>query len=496
MQLHTPLHTPLERKDIAKETSLNRQPIVDPLSPIANAEYTTPEQDDNNGLDSMVVIGKVSLQNFGIFGSLNDLVEDFLKDCCISPGNPIKDCSRELSIFPRMAKSNAWKNVLDLSTEMLKDYDLSKVPLNSDLRTLLFYRLEGLFRMKMFDELATDVGKFISIFEDAKRSLEGPAIDKNLVTIDKRICSHVIISLKVLFAEVKFSTGRGEEAVEQLYILRDILLDEASELGITKKIVTFWVLKVNSCIINMLIRQRQWKTVITHLHILLLQVKNARSKAAFEADDEYLARSEIITLCRLSRVMLQVGDISTSLYYTQLATTLLSTKASFQRVESDVSDQVTLALGISMFCQDQYENAQRSFEGVIDREIYRRSLDTVPLTICGASLLDDSKWEGFHDENPFQFGFSQEESLLSMAINNYAVCALFMKKVDVAMKKLENFIQDNPPQNLTDPVVFNLCTIYDLSFSVEVSTNKKKMLQRIAAMYFVDGLNWRSFRLT
>ena len=102
---------------------------------------------------------------------------------------------------------------------------------------------------------------------------------------------------------------------------------------------------------------------------------------------------------------------------------------------------------------------------------------------------------GLNDVNPFNLGLVQEDGNLAMAINNYAVCALFLKKIDIAMKKLEAFIQDNPAQNLSDPVIFNLCTIYDLSFAPEISTNKKKTLQRIAAAYSIDGLNWRSFRL-
>jgi len=87
------------------------------------------------------------------------------------------------------------------------------------------------------------------------------------------------------------------------------------------------------------------------------------------------------------------------------------------------------------------------------------------------------------------------DSLLAVAVNNFAVCAVFLKKVKVALRKLESILQDNPAQNFIDPIIFNLCTIYDLSYSTEVSSNKKKTIQNVASFYGVEEVNWRSFRL-
>ena len=60
---------------------------------------------------------------------------------------------------------------------------------------------------------------------------------------------------------------------------------------------------------------------------------------------------------------------------------------------------------------------------------------------------------------------------------------------------MEELIQDDPTQNLIDPVVFNLCTMYDLSCSPDVSIEKKKALQEVATHYHIDDLHWKSFRL-
>lgn len=50
-----------------------------------------------------------------------------------------------------------------------------------------------------------------------------------------------------------------------------------------------------------------------------------------------------------------------------------------------------------------------------------------------------------------------EDSLLPSCINNYAICALYIRKVNVAVSKLEELILDNPIKYMIDPIVFNLC---------------------------------------
>jgi len=87
---------------------------------------------------------------------------------------------------------------------------------------------------------------------------------------------------------------------------------------------------------------------------------------------------------------------------------------------------------------------------------------------------------------------------LSAAVNNYAVCCLYMKKNLAAITKIEELIAADPAVNMTDPIVFNLCTMYDLCYAPDVSTNKKKSLQKVSAKYHIADsmLHWRSFRLS
>ena len=91
-----------------------------------------------------------------------------------------------------------------------------------------------------------------------------------------------------------------------------------------------------------------------------------------------------------------------------------------------------------------------------------------------------------------------EESLVSMSVNNYSVCALYTKRVRESIDSLERLIQRDPARYMIDPVVFNLCTLYDLSCGPEMSGRKKLAMQRVAAQYNIHEplLNVKSFRLT
>ena len=89
-------------------------------------------------------------------------------------------------------------------------------------------------------------------------------------------------------------------------------------------------------------------------------------------------------------------------------------------------------------------------------------------------------------------------SNLAVAVNNLSICALYVKQIRTAITRLEQLVLLDPARHLTDPVVFNLCTLYDLSYAPDTSMMKKKLMQKVAGEYHVDDpiLHWRSFRLS
>lgn len=79
------------------------------------------------------------------------------------------------------------------------------------------------------------------------------------------------------------------------------------------------------------------------------------------------------------------------------------------------------------------------------------------------------------------------------AANNKAVCLLYTSDLSRAITTLEDIIKRNPENNLNEPIVFNLCTLYDLKS--DNSIEKKKQLMAIAAKYASDSFDFSVLKL-
>ncbi|XP_068678322.1 trafficking protein particle complex subunit 12-like isoform X2 [Montipora foliosa] len=75
----------------------------------------------------------------------------------------------------------------------------------------------------------------------------------------------------------------------------------------------------------------------------------------------------------------------------------------------------------------------------------------------------------------------------SVAVNNVAVCLLFLGKLKEALAMLEKIIWKDPTTNLQEGLLFNLCAIYELESSY--SLQKKQKLLELVSKHRGDGFN-------
>eukprot|EP00667_Euglena_gracilis_P011741 EG_transcript_12011 len=96
-------------------------------------------------------------------------------------------------------------------------------------------------------------------------------------------------------------------------------------------------------------------------------------------------------------------------------------------------------------------------------------------------------------------GFEEFASVLAKdpnnieAANNQAICALYNCHLTEAISILEDLIRRDPKQALTEAVIFNLCSMYDLQS--EQGASKKKVLQSVVQRYKGDFFPVKYLRL-
>jgi len=79
--------------------------------------------------------------------------------------------------------------------------------------------------------------------------------------------------------------------------------------------------------------------------------------------------------------------------------------------------------------------------------------------------------------------------------NNLALNSLFHCQIDRAVALLEAAINFDPSTYMTDAVVFNLCTMYDLSFDSDAAVGRKMALQRKCTEFRMVDVRAASFRV-
>jgi len=84
--------------------------------------------------------------------------------------------------------------------------------------------------------------------------------------------------------------------------------------------------------------------------------------------------------------------------------------------------------------------------------------------------------------------------LCRQAVNNLAVCSLYLGRLKEALQHLESLVHKDPGSNLHEGVVLNLCTLYELESSRAVT--KKHSLLGLVALHKGDGFNVACLKLS
>lgn len=90
----------------------------------------------------------------------------------------------------------------------------------------------------------------------------------------------------------------------------------------------------------------------------------------------------------------------------------------------------------------------------------------------------------------------QGAGLLESALNNLSLAMVYSCDVMRGVKTLEGLIRKDPRLYMLDVVIFNLCTLYDLSYDAVASARKKRTLQAVAQRFRLEDIDASSFRMS
>mmetsp|Transcript_32080 Transcript_32080/g.46239 ORF Transcript_32080/g.46239 Transcript_32080/m.46239 type:complete len:558 (-) Transcript_32080:59-1732(-) len=459
--------------EVPKTAPIPRYPIVDP--------YVS----SNETIKQKQPVDKIDV-----------LAENFIRTCRIQP-IPLAAVPFDVAGLSILVSASAWSSVVSFTAKLCRN----ETPIleNNKLNIVFQYRFEGLFRMKLYDDLLHEVGEILTDEELKLQSHITTSVNKPSDLNNKHCLS---FSLRLYIVEVKLMTGRSQEALEHLSRMRRWLQQEIK--SDTANPLEYWLWQVKLHEVNAHIRLRNWKVVTQELKSLIDEtqirwIATPDSDVAVKLD---WMKAQIVLLMRLSRVLLQLGDVKSSTHYFDEASRIYAFNIG---KDNSLQQLLLLSQALLLFSTDQYPAAADVLSKIIDAE--SQSVSTVS-HFSGQSQEAQQFFES-SPLLPIQSSSSgiayaaicmqdlTDDFVITSAINNFAICALYRKNISEAVVRLENLIRVHPVRFMTDPVIFNLCTLYDLTFSPDVSTSKKKMLQKVALKYHIEDpmVHWRSFRL-
>jgi len=87
---------------------------------------------------------------------------------------------------------------------------------------------------------------------------------------------------------------------------------------------------------------------------------------------------------------------------------------------------------------------------------------------------------------------SPDRKVIFVANFNLAVCQLYLGNLRQSISTLENLLKVDPVHFLSETLIFNLCTLYELES--EQHLDKKKHLMKLAAAHYGDHFNVESLK--
>eukprot|EP00903_Cladosiphon_okamuranus_P008957 g8571.t1 len=426
--------------------------------------------------------------------SLDVLVAEFLASGAPPPPEPVSetlalgDPSGWVAALGQLARRRAWRKLVEIAGTMLVAHRGGGAPgltaeQAMDLRLRRAVGMLKLGRAADAAEAAAEAGQEAGqpplaavtvaarvAAAGAKSLCEGEAEEEALdeLTALKHELEGVIAS-----SSSPAESGVGSDAEEAA-------AQTSASLTLTVAEAVAWRRRVMSSLVNSFVGRGNWRLALALLEemgkeqcstaALATTGGAAQPQPPLPAVTDDTLRVEVLS--RIGRVFLQFGSLVDAEVYFRRAE-----EAAAAEGAGEDNPRVLVNRGLLNFSQNEFVAAQENF----------RSAATVA---AKAEPPDDT------DDGWLWATLDQGAGLMDSAVNNLSLAMVYSCDVMRGVDTLEGLIRKDPRLYMLDVVIFNLCTLYDLSFDAVASSKKKRTLQAVAQRFRLEDIDASSFRMS
>ncbi|KAJ6244226.1 trafficking protein particle complex subunit 12 [Anaeramoeba flamelloides] len=436
-----------------------------------------------------------------------------------------------------LAKDGSWKSAVELSKKLslkhLKDPEM-----------FLKYKLvelQALGKLRRMNQITEELKK-IGLLDSAKYQFESYP-----KTYPNRKGSMVPFSLRVFLAELQHLNGNTEDAIDQLYTLHSKCIREIAKCQKIKKRFQNKT-KENQTINNEKnLESLNSKNDQTNKSVGQNENKDqAKSISNNEGGKEAIENVEEERQEKTETNELDVEDedeerpprVTAFFYHLQHSIMDNDIECAFQDLELEVFnfstieeiDQKIVILHKRqqwiLFALTNYHIVQQNFELATRHlwEIYKKYTDDPVLisiigrvhlkigdveaakmmfkkveTLTSRTSLYSVMNRGFYEiaMGEYQEGYNNFHEICEkdpndpIALNNLAIMNVYNCNVEKTIQLLEDFIKKNPKKNISEPIIYNLCTLYNLA--EQNPQEKKILLKYIVKTYASECFDYSQF---
>ncbi|CAM9831498.1 unnamed protein product [Scytosiphon promiscuus] len=449
--------------------------------------------------------------------SLDALVAEFLTSEAPPPPEPVSetlalgDPHGWLASLGQLARRRAWRKLVDIAGTMLVAHRGGGAPglTAEQAMDLRLRRVMGMLKLGNAAEAAEAAA------EAGKEAGQPPLA---AVSVAARVATAAAKSLCEGEAE--------EQAVDELTALkfeleRVISADESSSVStpspssatdddadavpattatkpmaggatLTAAEAIVWRRRAISSLVNTFVGRGNWRLALGLLDTLGEEQCGTRASAAdcssplhhsaAASSEAAVGVLRVELLSRIGRVFLQFGSLKDAEIYFPPALTsgCMGVWSALIHRLLPCNQQILVNRGLLDFSRNEFVAAQENF----------RKAAAAAATAAEEEPPDDS------DDGWLWATLDQGAGLLESALNNLSLAMVYSCDVMPGVKTLEGLIRKDPRLYMLDVVIFNLCTLYDLSYDAVASAKKKRTLQAVAQRFRLEDIDVSSFRMS